>query len=94
LRNEVRTRAHHGTREHRYENHTYQGEEKGTDESQPDNDKREFNGFGSGTCHKGLEPRDSRAKTSYEIRLALEIMDRGRTVHPPTLKRLPVPATP
>jgi len=38
-------------------------EEKGTAESQPDNDKREINGFRSGTCHKGLEPRDSRAKT-------------------------------
>ena len=38
-------------------------EEKGTAESQPDNDKREINGFRSGTCHKGLEPRDYRAKT-------------------------------
>jgi len=72
-------------------------EQKGTAESQPDNDKREINGFESGTCHKGLEPRDSRAKTRRSVwrrREALEIMDRGRTVHPPTLKRLPVPATP
>ena len=33
-------------------------EEKGTAESQPDNDKREINGFGSGTCLKRLELGD------------------------------------
>jgi hypothetical protein len=57
-------------------------EEKGTAESQPDNDKREINGFGSGTCHKGLEPRDSRAKTRRSVWRWKSWIEDGQCTHP------------
>jgi hypothetical protein len=43
-------------------------EEKGTAESQPDNDKREINGFGSGTCLKRLELGDPVGAGNYGSR--------------------------
>ena len=52
MRNEVRTRAHHGTREHRYEYHSSHGEEKGTDESQPDNDNGKLTDLDPGLVRK------------------------------------------
>jgi hypothetical protein len=61
------------------------GEKEGTAESQPDNDKREFNGFDPGLVTKDW----SRAALARKLGEWLEIMDRGRPVHPPTLKRYP-----
>jgi len=86
----------YGTREHRYKNPSFR-RRRNRNGRKPAGQQQTGTVVGSGTCYKGPEPRDSRAKTRRSVwrrREALEIMDRGRTVYRPTLKRLPVPATP